>query len=163
MQHTGPSAFTAAHRIFSWGMQTLSCGMWDLFPWPGIEPTPPALGTWSLTHWTTREVPRCMFVWEQSPDFPSFLDILECHWKGTPAVLYTLSAINSHWILKSRDITLPTKVRLVKAMVFFSSHVWMWELDHKEWWVPKNWWFWTVMLEKTWESLELQGDQTSQS
>ena len=28
-------------------------------------------------------------------------------------------------ILKSRDITLPTKVRLVKAMVFFSSHVWV--------------------------------------
>ena len=55
-------------------------------------------------------------------------------------------------ILKTRDIALPTKVRLVKAMVFFSSHVWMWELDHKEWWVPKNWWFWTVVLEKTLES-----------
>ena len=40
-------------------------------------------------------------------------------------------------ILKSRDITLPSKVRLVKAMVFSSSHVWMWELDYKESWVPK--------------------------
>ena len=30
-----------------------------------------------------------------------------------------------------------------------SSHVWMWELDHKEGWVLKNWWFWTVVLEKT--------------
>ena len=30
-----------------------------------------------------------------------------------------------------------------------SSHVWMWELDHKESWVPKNWCFWTVVLEKT--------------
>ena len=55
-------------------------------------------------------------------------------------------------ILKSRDITLPTKVHLVKAMVFFSSHVWMWELDHKESWAPKNWCFWTVILEKTLES-----------
>ena len=36
---------------------------------------------------------------------------------------------------------------------FFSSHVWMWELDYKENWVPKNWCFWTVMLEKTLESL----------
>ena len=36
---------------------------------------------------------------------------------------------------------------------FSSSHVWMWELDHKEGWVPKNWCFWTVMLEKTLESL----------
>ena len=36
---------------------------------------------------------------------------------------------------------------------FSSSHVWMWELDYKESWAPKNWWFWTVMLEKTLESL----------
>ena len=35
-------------------------------------------------------------------------------------------------ILKSRDITLSTKVHLVKAMVFNSGHVWMWELDYKE-------------------------------
>ena len=35
-------------------------------------------------------------------------------------------------ILKSRDITLPTKVCLVKAIVFSSSYVWMWELDYKE-------------------------------
>ena len=34
----------------------------------------------------------------------------------------------------------------------FSSHVWMWELDYKESWVPKNWCFWTVVLEKTLES-----------
>ena len=42
----------------------------------------------------------------------------------------TMTNLNS--ILKSRDITLPAKVHLVKAMVFFSSHVWMSELDHKE-------------------------------
>ena len=35
---------------------------------------------------------------------------------------------------------------------FSSSHVWMWELDYKESWVPKNWCFWIVMLEKTLES-----------
>ena len=35
---------------------------------------------------------------------------------------------------------------------FSSSHVWMWELDYKESWVPKNWCFWTVVLEKTFES-----------
>ena len=52
-------------------------------------------------------------------------------------------------ILKTRDITLPTKVCLVKAMVF---PVVMWELDCEESWVPKNWCFWTVVLEKTLES-----------
>ena len=35
---------------------------------------------------------------------------------------------------------------------FSSGHVWMWELDHKESWVPKNWRFWTMVLEKTLES-----------
>ena len=35
----------------------------------------------------------------------------------------------------------------------FSSHVWMWELDYKESRVLKNWYFWTVVLEKTLESL----------
>ena len=35
----------------------LSCGMWDLVPWPGIELGRPALGAWSLSHWTTREAP----------------------------------------------------------------------------------------------------------
>ena len=35
---------------------------------------------------------------------------------------------------------------------FSSGHVWMWELDCEESWAPKNWCFWTVMLEKTLES-----------
>ena len=35
---------------------------------------------------------------------------------------------------------------------FSSSHVWRWELDYRESWVPKNWCFWTVVLEKTLES-----------
>ena len=100
-------------------------------------------------------------------------------------------------ILKSRDITLSTKVCLVKAIRegngtplqysclenpkdggawwaavygvaqsrtwlkwlssqgcgFSSGHVWMWELDCKESWASKNWCFWTVVLEKTLESI----------
>ena len=56
-------------------------------------------------------------------------------------------------ILKSRDITLSTKVRLVKAMVFpVVMYGWMWELDYKESWELKNWCFWTAVLEKTLES-----------
>ena len=51
-------------------------------------------------------------------------------------------------ILKSRDITLPSS----QGYGFSSSHVWMWELDYKESWVPKNRCFWTVVLEKTLES-----------
>ena len=61
-----------------------------------------------------------------------------------------MTNLNSIW--KSRDIALPTKVRLVKAMVFPAVMLWMWELDYKESWEPKNWCFWAVVLEKTLES-----------
>ena len=40
-----------------------------------------------------------------------------------------------------------------QSYYFSSSHVWMWELDYKESWAPKNWSFWTVVLEKILESL----------
>ena len=45
---------------------------------------------------------------------------------------------------------------------FPSSHVWMWELDHKEGWALKNWCFQTVVLEKIREPLGQKGGQTSQ-
>ena len=55
-------------------------------------------------------------------------------------------------ILNSRDITLPTKVNLIKAMVFpvvmYGCNSW----DYKESWAPKNWCFWTVVLEENLES-----------
>ena len=55
---------------------------------------------------------------------------------------------------------------------FSSSHVQMWELDHKEGWVPKNWCFWNVVLEKTLEgpldnkeikAVNPEGNQSSES
>ena len=55
-------------------------------------------------------------------------------------------------LLKSRDLTLLTKVHIVKGYGFSCGHVWMWELDCEESWVLKNWCFWTVVLEKTLES-----------
>ena len=44
------------------------------------------------------------------------------------------------------------KVLSRQSYGFSSGHVWMWELDYKESWVPKNWCFWPVVLEKTLES-----------
>ena len=59
----------------------------------------------------------------------------------------------------------------VSSRLWFSSvHVWMWELDCEEGWVPKNWCFWAVVLEKTLESpldckeiqpVHSKGDQSS--
>ena len=44
------------------------------------------------------------------------------------------------------------KVGLMIMTFLSSSHVWMWVLDYKESWVPKNWCFWTMVLEKTLET-----------
>ena len=53
-------------------------------------------------------------------------------------------------ILKSRDIA--NKGPSSQSYDCSSSHVRMWKLDYKESWAPKNWYFWTVVLEKTLES-----------
>ena len=52
---------------------------------------------------------------------------------------------------KQRDITLPTRIRIVQAVVF-PVVMWIWELDHKEDWVPMIWCFQIVVLEKALES-----------
>ena len=56
-----------------------------------------------------------------------------------------------------------TKAMSSQSHGFSSSHVWIWELDQKEGWAPKNWHFWIVVLEKTQESFGLQADPTSPS
>jgi len=55
-------------------------------------------------------------------------------------------------ILKSRDIKFANQGPSSQSYGFSSSHIWMWELDYKENWAPKNRCFWTVVLEKTLES-----------
>ena len=67
---------------------------------------------------------------------------------------------NPDSILKSRDIT--NKAPSSQSYGFPSSHVWMWELDYKESWALKNGCFWTVVLEKTLESL-LDSKEINQS
>ena len=55
-------------------------------------------------------------------------------------------------ILKSRDITMPTKVCLSQSYGFCISHEWVWELDNKKGWAPNNLCFQSIVLEKTLES-----------
>ena len=54
-------------------------------------------------------------------------------------------------MLKSRDY-LANKGLSSQGFGFSNSHVWMWELDCEEGWAPNNWYFWSVVLEKTLES-----------
>ena len=58
----------AGCKIFSCGIQSLSCCIWDLVPWSWIEPGPPALGAWNLSHWTAKEVPKPEFNHEETTD-----------------------------------------------------------------------------------------------
>ena len=56
------------------------------------------------------------------------------------------------WHIKKQRHYFANKGPSSQGYGFSSSHVWMWELDHKESWAPKNLCFWTVVLEKTLES-----------
>ena len=74
-------------------------------------------------------------------------EIKRCLFPGKKALT------NLDSVFKSRDITLLTKVHIVKGMVFpVVFHVLLWKLDHKEGWGPKNWCFLSVVLGKTLES-----------
>ena len=85
--------FLAACRIFCCGMWTLSCSMWDLVPWPGMEPGPPALGTPNFSHCTTREVPT-------AEDFNSSASFPKCHaWE----LLVGISFPTLEWEVKCRE------------------------------------------------------------
>ena len=96
--------------------------------------------------WGKSRNSNILFSWAQKS-----LQMVTAAMKLRCLLLGRKAKTNLDSILKSRDVTLLTKVRLVKAMSFPSSHVWMWELDHKAGWALKNWCFWTVVLEKTLE------------
>ena len=90
----------------------------------------------------------CFLVSEVTADGDSSHEIKRC------LLLERKVMTNLDSVLKSGDIALPTKVWMDSQNCgFFSSHVWMWELDHEEGWVPENWCFQIVVLEKTLESL----------
>ena len=79
---------------------------------------------------------------------------MDCSTPGFPVLhhLPELTLTNTHWVSDAIQPSRP--LSSLSPFVFYlsSNHVWMWELDHKEGRVPKNWCFWTVVLEKTLES-----------
>ena len=81
------------HRIFDLhcSMRTLSWGMWDLVLWPGVEPQPPALGAWSVSHWTTREVPIYFLESTMYLQSPAPLHMLLSAWNALPCLVTSLS------------------------------------------------------------------------
>ena len=59
-------------------MGTLGYSLWDLISRPEIEPGPPALGVWSLSHWTTKEVPTLFYMGKFFMDSTVEGYVLEC-------------------------------------------------------------------------------------
>ena len=76
----------------------------------------------------------------------------DCSYETKKRLLLGRKAMtNLDSILKSRDY-FADKGPSSQSYGFSSSHIWIWELDHKESWAQKNWCFWTVVLEKALES-----------
>lgn len=100
--------FTWLHRVLvtafevcSWSTWTLSCRMWDVVPWPGIEPRPPALGLQSLSHWTTRKILYFLF------QCPCLLTSVFDHLCAVPApVVFSPLSITFSCLFTSSDFFL---------------------------------------------------------
>ena len=80
-----------------------------------------------------------------------------CRWWLQPWNIKTLASWEKSYDqhrqhIKKQRHYFPNKGLFSQSYGFSSSHVWMWQLDYKECWVPKNWCFWTMVLEKTRES-----------
>ena len=88
----------------------------------------------------------------------NMLPFLKCLWsiwewgpyKQVNMSIHSYDQLRQH--IKKQRHDFADKGQSSQSYGFSSSHVRMWALDHKESWVPKNWCFWTVVLEKTLES-----------
>ena len=73
---------------------------------------------------------------------------MSINWMDEQNVIYSHSGL----LFNHKKVDFTSKGPSSQSCGFSSSHVQMWELDYKESWVPKNWCFWTVVLEKTVET-----------
>ena len=90
---------------------------------------------------------QTLFSWA-----PKFTAVSDCSHEIKRYLLLGRKAVTIlDCVLKSRH-HFADKILSGQSYDFSSSHVQVWELDHKESWVPKNWWFQTVVLEKTLET-----------
>ena len=107
--------------------------------------TSPSLFT--SMHWKSKWQPTPVFLPGESQGQGS---LVGCRLWGRIEWLKRLSSSRQH--IKKQRHYFVNKGPSSQGYDFSSSHVWMWELDYKESWAPKNWWFWVVVLEKTLES-----------
>ena len=140
------------HVAFSCCMRTLSHSMWDLVPWPGIEPESPALGAWNLSHWTTREVPNSLIFHFHSWEF--------FHQVSTPLLTKSNpSDFRDHWIHALKIETQAPEIPNKSYFHLWRSFWWAWQAtrvneslqashsSHLRWfpshWSTHHWGLWT--------------------
>ena len=126
-----------------------------------------SLSLFTFMHWRRKWQPTPVFLPGESQGRGSLVScrLWGCTESDTTEATYSNSSsicINTS-LLKSRDIALPSKVHIVKAMVFPVVMYGCWELDYKERWAPKNWylgktqrtdafelWCWRRLLRVPW-------------
>ena len=106
------------------------------------------ISLWQIDGETMKTVTDFIFLGSKiTTDVDCSHEIKRCLFPGRKA----MTNLNS--IFKSRNVTWPMKTHLINAMVFlivmYRCESWT---NHKEGWAPKNWCFWIVVLEKTFES-----------
>ena len=99
-----------------------------LVSWPGIEPRPPALGAWSLSHWTTREVPRNHYCMDL---IMSFLNILHyCIVRICPNLHYGFFKVNSCFsVVVVLIIWSSLIIIIIKPFIFLLEYSWLMEKE----------------------------------
>ena len=105
--------------------------MWDLVPWPGIEPRPPALAVQSLSHWTTRKFPPFLFEDRKI----SFFLLVSSYLKKYPHIVCTQLFLGKwmneciHAGLKIELVTQEKAIRTSHFQDYFFSKNWIifWE------------------------------------
>ena len=121
----GSLMFIVAGRTFSCSMRTLGWSMWDLVPWPGTKPEPPALGVGSLNYWLTREIPILSLL---SPSFSSLSYYLiftalsiELRYVYQPSLYQLICCLLSHRY--SPPSSYPLLLNLLKKSIFLLLHL----------------------------------------
>ena len=102
--------------------------------------------------WLSHEQEEQNFLGRQVSVCPSWYIFSFKKMNDSPCSSAAYESVQSGLNWPCRVALLRLSVCVISLFWPFLVHVWMWELDHKESWVPKNWYFWTVVLEKTLES-----------
>ena len=113
-----------------------------------------SLSLFTFMHWRRKWQPTPVFLPRESQGWGSLMGCCPWgrkSWTRLKRLSSSSSSSSSRQHIQKQRHYFANKGLSSQSYGFSSSHVWMWELDYKESWVPKNWCFWTMVLKKTLE------------